>query len=353
MRLLLCSAGADFSTKDVENGYRAALKAQGHQIIEYNLSRRIDVSRQFLTMVWRKGMRKLGEPQPNDADAYYHASIGVLERALRFDVDWVIAVSAMYLHPDILIMLRRAGKRIAVLFTESPYEDEQQAKVAPLCDVVFTCERTSARRYGWVYLPHAYDPAKHRPLEPDPAIPAHDVVFVGTGFQERIELLSAVNWDGIDLGLYGTWMLMGSRSKLRKYLRGSPVNNEYAVGLYRRAKIGLNLYRTSKGFGYRAPRIMDAESLNPRALELAACGVFQISDYRQEVEEVFDDSVATFSTAQGLEDWMRHYLGEPALCSEMARAAAGSVAGHTFAARAQQVIGELERASRPALVAVG
>lgn len=350
MKILLVGAGADFSVKDVEVGYRDAFKVAGHEIIAYNLSRRLDVAGRYLNAIWRTGMKARGEPKPNNADIIYQASLGILERALRFDVDWVVAVSAMYLHPDALIMLRRAGKRVAVLFTESPYDDEQQAKVANLCDVVFTCERSSARKYGWEYLPHAFDPKRHYPAEPDERLPAHDVVFVGTGFQERVDILSAVNWDGIDLGLYGTWVLLGSRHHLRKYLKDGAISNDHAIGLYRRAKIGLNLYRTSKGFGYGAPRVTDAESLNPRALELAACGVFQISDYRPEVQEVFGGIggclVPTFKTADELSEALRFWLHNQAgidARENTCRILPAAVRFSTFDARARQVIETLGR----------
>ena len=54
------------------------------------------------------------------------------------------------------------------------------------------------------YLPVGYDPAQHGPQMNGEA-PAHDVVFVGTGFESRVALLSQVDWSGIDLGLYGAW----------------------------------------------------------------------------------------------------------------------------------------------------
>src|SRR4030095_6053999 len=124
-------------------------------------------------------------------------------------------------------MVRGARLRTAVLFTESPYEDEAQCRVAALVDVVWTNERTSAQPLGAGYLRHAYDPARHPPTAGlDYDVPAHDVVFVGTGFEERIEQLAAVDWRGIDLGLYGEWSLLGSRSKLRQFVRAGPISTE-------------------------------------------------------------------------------------------------------------------------------
>ena len=112
------------------------------------------------------------------------------------------------------------------------------------------------------------------------------MVFVGTGWRERIDLLSAVNWDGIDLGLYGEWGLLGSTARLRHFVRDKgAIANTRTAALYRRASIGLNLYRTSTLYGQKTPRIHGAESMNPRAYELAATQTFTLSDARAELSE--------------------------------------------------------------------
>jgi len=228
-----------------------------------------------------------------------------------------------------------------VLLTESPYEDEAQSRLAALVDVVWTTERTSTQRLGAGYLRHAYDPARHHRTVLDVGVPAHDVVFVGTGFEERIDELAAVDWRGIDLGLYGNWSLLGSRHPLRKFLRGGPVSNDRAVQLYRRAKIGLNLHRSSQTYGRDVAHVAGAESINPRCYELAACGVFQVSDYRAELAETFGDRVPTFTPGH-LEDVVRAYLLDSPARHYAAKQARENVASHTFAARAAQLLADLD-----------
>lgn len=349
MKILLVHPGASFSIQDVFDGIRDALHASGHTIVDYQLDARIDHAARFLRSAWRRA--QVAHPEierPNGADVLYLAGQGVLERALRHQVDWVLVVSGMYLMPDWLILLHRAGVRVAVLLTESPYDDDRQARILPHVTLAWTNERSSLpflRRFNphVSYLPHAFDPQRHGVAEPDESEPSHDVVFVGTCFEERAEILSGVNWDGIDLGLYGTYEILGSRHHLRRYIRASVIPNSRSVALYRRAKIGLNLYRTSMGFGRGAPRIRHAESLNPRALELAACGAFTLSDHRDEVTEVFGPLVPTFTTAAELEQLIRFYLAHD---HERRRLAAGlpdAVASWTFDQRAAQIIGDLER----------
>lgn len=347
MRILLVHPGARISISDVYDGLADAFHAAGVEVVTYALDGRLEVAAHYLKLAWRRVGRANGMSPPTDADVAYLASSGILERALRHQVDWTLIVSGMYICPDFLVLMRRARQPVALLLTESPYDDELQARLLPFVECAWTNERGSVeylRRFNSdvYYLPHAYDPAKHYPAlsgpEDEPDVPAHDVVFVGTGFQERIELLEAVDWSGVDLGLYGTWTMLGSRSKLRRYVRGGPVPNRVAAALYRRAKVGLNLYRTSRGFGKRAPRIECAESLNPRALELAACGVFTLSDYRAEVAEVFGELVPTFRSPEELGRLVRRWLADDEGRRAIAARLPAAVEGRTFDAMAEQVI---------------
>jgi spore maturation protein CgeB len=341
-------AGAEFSTKDVETGYGDALQHElGPNLFYYDLASRLTLAQRWLTWLWT-ARGKDPERRPGWPEAIYRGSVEALELALRYEVDWVLVISGMFLHPDAVGLMRRAGLRTAVLFTESPYEDVPQAKLAGLVDMCWTTERTSVAALRQAnprtaFLGHAYDPARHAPAAADEHdVPAHDVVFVGTGFAERCELLERVDWTGIDLGLYGTWTLLGSRHKLRKFIRGGTVDNVRTAALYRRAKIGLNLYRSSRNYGRQPVRVQGAESLNPRAYELAACGVFQLSDSRAEVYGTFGWSVPTFSSAHELERLVREYLVRPADRAAATSMAQQQVAPHTFAARAAQVLADLE-----------
>lgn len=172
---------------------------------------------------------------------------------------------------------------------------------------------------------------------------AHDVVFVGTGFRERVDLLESVDWTGIDLGLYGQWEDLPDDSPLHRYLCGGVVSNATAAELYRRAKIGLNLYRQLEGWGAPgARRVGGAESLNPRAYELAACGCFQISDERAEIAERFS-GISTFQTAEQLGGLVREFLADDYTRQVCAQSSVRDVAGHTFADRATHLIDCLER----------
>jgi len=350
MKVLLLEPGASWSTADVAFGLAEGLAQHGVALVRYRLDTRLARSSRWLHYAWRRARKtNPAVTKPTDADIFYQAGIGALEMALRHQVDVVLVVSAMYLHPDVIILMKRAGLRVVVAFTETPYDIEKELAIARLVDGCWTCERSSVDAFLAVtaragYLPHAWTPSRHQPgAQPgDAAFPAHDVVFVGSGFQERVEWLTAIDWTGIDLGLYGSWNMLGSRHPLRRFLRGGIVGNAQTAALYRRAKIGLNLYRTSKGLGVDAPRIAHAESLNPRAYELARCGAFHLSTYRAEVAEVFGALVPTFERADEASALIRRWLADPRGRAAAQQQLPARVAESSWTARSVSVIGDLQ-----------
>lgn len=345
-RLLLIAPGHSFSTKDVYDGLLAAFRRAGHDLYQYDLNGRANLAERFLSYAYRQAVREgRTVPKPNTMDVLTWAGMGILDRALRIDADLTLFVSGYLVAPDVLELLRRAGKPTGIILTEGPYEPAE-ARLADLATISWTNERTAVSRFARChYLPAAFDPEKHRPDVPlDPSVPAHDVVFVGSGFPERVKLLSAVDWDGlgVDLGLYGHWSGLGSRSRLRRYVRGGVVDNATAAALYRRAAIGLNLYRDP-------PDGLPAESLNPRAVELAACGAFTISQARAEVTDTFGPLVPAFVTPAELERLIRRWLPDTAGRQAISRQLPAAVEGRSFDRNVQRIIADWQRMPAAAL----
>jgi glycosyltransferase involved in cell wall biosynthesis len=363
MKLLAVHPGASFATGDVYRGMTGALKRRGHDVQEYRLDWRVD---EALEMVkWREKRKKKLQGDEYAADpagplpqAIRYASMTLLEATLTVNPHCLLIFTAMFLHPDTMILLRRMGVPIILFLTESPYDDGKQANITPFANMVYTNERASVplmqrwyEQYDGTrgaknieYLPHAYDPDVHKTFEvdEDEDIPRHDVVFVGSGFIERQEMLQAVDWEGLDIdfGLYGKWPYVGTRNHLRKYLQKDVVPNDVAAKLYRKAGLGLNLYRQSVGTSKNATRIKGAESLNPRALELAATGTPHVSDHRPEVTEVFGNLVPTFKTPRQLEQVIGGLIKTKQGADyreQMRRLLPQCVEGWTFDARAEQV----------------
>lgn len=355
MKLLLIGPGASWATADVSAGLRDGLIHHGVDVIDYPLDAMISRSHSWFYYNWRKAKKR--EPaiqKPNTSDVFLQAGRDALWVALWHDVfrgglDGVLVVSGMFLHPDIVHVMKRVKIPVFVVFTESPYDLEKELTLAKLVDGCWTNERSSLADFLKVnphsgYLRHGWHPDRHQP-GPQPGdgnVASHDVVFVGSAFPERVEWLGAIDWTGIDLGLYGSWESLGPTHRLRQFVKGKQTDNATTAALYRRAKIGLNLYRTSMGWGKYAPTIHHAESLNPRAYELAACGAFHLSAERAEVAEVFGELVPTFRTPYEASALIRRWLMDADGRARIAADLPACVAESSWRMRAATVIGDLQ-----------
>jgi spore maturation protein CgeB len=328
-RILFVWSAAEFSTFDVARGFRTALeRRREYDVYDYRLYARL-----------RYHAAALGDEKAANLNLLTRqASDNVVVEALRHRADLVLIISGMALHPDAIWLLRRAHIRTAVLFTESPYNDEEQRAFHAVYPemICFTNERTSARD-GWIYLPPAYDPAVHRPVSATER--PCDVLLIGTFWSERIRLLEQVDWTGLTVRLIGTWVAPPSPedSPIGRFYEHLCVRNIEAAGYYASAAICLNPHRTH-------PR---AESMNPRAYELAACGAFQLSDPRAELVETYDECVPTFRDAAELESRIREWQSRPADRARLAAMARTMVAPQTFDARLETLLAYVGMASRP------
>ena len=353
LKILVVAPGPTYSTYDV---YRYYLDALG---------RRVDWVKGFayhnLLVYHTLATQRMYEEYGID----HRGSDHIMTRAARdllLDVivdkpDVVFFIEGSMFPPQLyseLLRLRRDMNRnfvIAVYLTEAPYTSEMNQIMARRCDVVFVNDRNAVRELDpednrmVYYLPHSYSKDVHFPG----AVPEHyrqDVFFCGTGFPERVELLSAVDWSGIDLRLIGVFSGGGKNmplsddeealEKLRPYIENRTVSNRELANYYRGSGIVLNIHRrTGWDMGlnlYDASG--DAYSMNPRALEVAACGAFQLSDPRQEVIDVFGDSVPTYVDADDLSVKLRYYLERPDLRENLAEEARSRIAHMSYDDRA-------------------
>jgi spore maturation protein CgeB len=334
MRISLVWASASFSVRDVTTGFRGALLRAGHEVRDYRLDNRLELM-----------ARAFPDELRQQSELSRMATENVLAEATYHQADLVLVISGLLFHEVGLWLLQKYRIPTAVVLTESPYcDDVQQQWVEKYPDVaVFTQERTSAARHGWHYLPLAYDPEVHRPVDPDPDERC-DVLFVGTGWPERQRLLEAVDWAGIDLKIRGLFPDMTDASPIAKYYLPGCVANRELPAAYAAAKIAINPYRQGEG----------AESLNPRAYELAACGVFQISDARAESADIFRDAIPTYRDAADLARIIRFYLAHPKLRQECAARALAAVKVHTFDQRVVDLMAVVAHNQLPmSLAAVG
>lgn len=337
MRVYVVHPGATFATSDVYTGLVAGLRANGVEVYEGRIDTILSWYECALEAGATTGVFDLAALKGGMFNRQRMASAHITQHILDVWPDLVLVVSGHNYHTRDVQLLRRVGLKIACLLTESPYFIDLELILAQIYGAVFTNERVCLDRFraitphAW-YLPHAWNADVHQPGPPDPA-KVCDAFFVGSWFEERQQLLAGAAWEGITLIWKGHDLSETPKDVL---------SNAEAAAWYRSAAISLNMHRTttSSGSGHHITT-GEAESLNPRAYEIAACGGFQLmDDSRAERMEVFGDCMPTYRAgdAESLTREIRWWLDKPNYRAEWAYAQRQAVQPHTWTARAAQVL---------------
>lgn len=384
MKILVVHPGHGFSTDDCARGLIGGLEDLGHTVIEYKNDVRLKVAGMKLAAMWDMA-GKSEVDKPSFEGVMYEAGCHVYDEVLRHDCQAVVVINGELFHPAHAIKLRKLGIPVGLWLTESPYRDEFYWKSAACYDIVWTNERSTQEVYARNvalqdpcntravhYLPTGFNPREHFPRESDANLPAHDVLFVGSGFIERVKMLAGVDWTGIDMALYGVWAYTGSRTTPKKLnatlgrrwrawqtarrlmgdrdvshlvanVRGPVMKNRDAVALYKRAKINIDLGRTTTTDGRSPTHVPMPESMGPRMKELAAIGAFTIAEWRPEIEDTFGALVPTFRTPAELEALVRYWIDRPAEREALAAQLPDAVQAFSYRDIAEQLVAHLDR----------
>jgi spore maturation protein CgeB len=348
MRWLLIHPGPQFSVADVHNGWAEALRGLGEDVDEYGLDSRLQFFDSAFMPVGdgpddegRGFVRKAMTTQ----QAVGLAADGLLSSAYKWWPHVVLCVSAFFIPPFVLEVIRARGHKIVMLFTEAPYQDEMQLKMAEYATLSLVNDPASIGKYRAVapaeYMPHSYRPSVHYP--PATGAPlVHDLAFVGTGFPSRMRFFSAMDLAGLDVKFAGPWMDLPEDSPLRdwtqtKHLDGC-VDNTGTAGIYRQSRTGINFYRREAEDTYTG----EGWACGPREIEMAACGLWFTRDPRGESDDLFP-VLPSFTTPQEASDHIRWALAHPEERAEAALKARAVIADRTFTNAARRLLALLDR----------
>lgn len=347
MKVLAVASPHTASTRDVWKKLVIGLQVNGIDVQPFDLLPRVSIFEQ-LEEAFRR--RKIGLPE--DWTATTLAYEPILGAAIFHDCDMVIVVSPQYFPTQINSLLRKVGIKTAAYYTECPYEDEIHMPLVAstfdygLVNDLYSVDLFKSFCEQIMYVPHSFIPEIHYPPENEDER-EENTVFVGTGYQERMEFVSRVDWPR-DLEIYGGFWPFGRKKRNNKIhthnaeTRTGPfrrltetktiknrlwvrppanavVGPEDCAEIYRKAGTAFSLHRTQKYYGAEdGITDGDAYSLGPRNWELAACRTFQVSDFRQELVDVFGDTVPVYETERELGALLKRAFDEPGWRRELA-----------------------------------
>jgi hypothetical protein len=347
LRWLIVHPGPQFSVHDMFVGWAEALRALGEDVQEFNLDKRIQVYDAALLETGRAD--DAGHPEVRKAFTREQALAAAVQGITSACYTWwphvVLGVSAFFIPPWYLDVMRDRGHKVVLLHSESPYQDDEQLKRAEHADLNLLNDPVNIgayRQFGPAeYMPHAYRPHVHRPGPADPELKS-DFAFVGTGFASRVEFFEAMDFDGLDVLLAGAWPALAESSPLRRYLTGGDVvqctDNTETAAIYRSSKAGINFYRRESEPGHAG----EGWAIGPREVEMAAAGLFFLRDSRPEGDGLFP-SLPVFAGPEDASDQLRWWLAHDRQREDAAAAARAAIADRTFEANAKRLLQLLDK----------
>ncbi len=340
MRILLLYPGHSHSTIDIAIGYENALTKLGHHVRAFNYHNQLA----FYSEAWRHWLRVNPEYESIDPDqaVLLLSSEQVVIDAIDMVPDVVVIVCGFALHRRAYDLLDSLALPLALILTESPYLDEEQARIVELGHVrlAFTNDKESViplRETGVAieYLPHSFDPLRHYERDVDGDY-QNDLFFFGTMWPERRRLLYplkrwARRWrPDWRVSIGGVGPMDGRAKRL--------IDNAELVKFYSGAGVALNHHRSISRSVDGKEIHLPGWSLGPRAYEIAACGAFQLSDGRPELREVFGDAVAVYDGGADLRRKADYYMRHDDEREDMALEALDRVQSCSFEDRAQEIL---------------
>jgi spore maturation protein CgeB len=346
MRWLLIHPGPNWSVADVFNGWSEALTGLGETVEEYPLDATLKFFTNALTETGE--LKECGCPGVRkylDRDQAIRLAVDpILSAANRFWPDVILCVSAFFVPPWLLEILRARGHKIVMAMSESPYQDDFQLKMAEYADLTLLNDPLNLDAYREIgpaeYMPHAYREKIHYPAPPGTE-PEYDLAFVGTGFPSRARFFSRMDLAGLNVRLSGLWMDLPEDSPLRDWTATESddcIDNDETAAIYRRSRTGINFYRREAEAAHEGEGV----ACGPREIEMAATGLWFARDPRPESDELFP-MLPSFSSPAEASEQIRWALAHPAERAEAALKARAAVADRTFTEHARTLLRLLDR----------
>jgi len=311
-KVLLVSGSANFSTRDVWDGYRTGLQVAGIEVIPYPTF----------------SMLKVLSIETVCAE--------IIGTALdvNLGIDCVIFIDGLYFRGErgrVPLSIRRAGIPTVLVATDDPYEEMGASE--SLYQYRFSNERRSAEEPKF-YLPTATLPP---PMLPPSSAPAYDLSFLGTVFEDRLPFLKQMARYCHDqkLRMVIAGKFTADMSDFKQFqnveLRSRTIEAAEKWELYSDSRVTLNLFRKTE---------TPAVSPSPRVFEVTGYGHCALlsGPVRPDIERLFGESVYQFQHFEDATEQLQQALSDSTGRAEKVRQARDiTLKGHLYHHRASRL----------------
>jgi hypothetical protein len=193
-------------------------------------------------------------------------------------------------------VLESCGLQTVLISTEDPYSLDITSTLHPMYDYSMSNDRAVAEAFGVSYLPTAADISRCRRAVSSPLRNGRefDVSFIGALYPDRKKMLVGLHdmckKEGLRLFAGGTCKKEDA-AELPFFVQGEFTTDQTLL-VQASSKVCVNMFRSAYGeeSKYNTSFKLDGSSMSPRCYDAPACGAALVTDYRQEVEEIYGRS---------------------------------------------------------------
>jgi spore maturation protein CgeB len=322
-----------FNDTNLGASFSEAFKALGHDVHEIDPLR--GMGRVQTSLASDRASRRVGEVVRN------HLSQKLLEQVRPADL--VFVTKGNFISPGTWPEVRRRSGALLVNFNpDDPFNLNGSSSAPhlvasiPHFDVYFTWAsgllspllEAGAKRVG--FLPFGVDTQRFFPLQLNEAerrALSSDIAFIGNWDPEREAWLDALR--DFKLSIWGESWSRSRSPVIRRALKGPAIYGDSFRRRVAASKIQLNILRAQNKNGH-----------NMRTFELPACRSFVLHEASRDLGDLFKlgEEVETFSNPDELIEKAHTFLGDEARRTSVAQAGHLRAGGHTYAARAAEVL---------------
>ncbi|MHB8068406.1 MAG: CgeB family protein [Desulfobaccales bacterium] len=264
----------------------------------------------------------------------------LLARVRDFKPDLVFVLAQAPVAPPLLKALKSEVPLVAYWFVEDFQVLTYWQDLAPEVDVFFTLQKepffSELKRRGvknYACLPLAADLEAYHPLDLSPDEKrrfSSALSFLGAGYYNRRQFFRGLT--DFDFKIWGSeWEV---NSPLGRHIQdeAARVSEEDSARIFNATRINLNLHSSPFHAGINP----QGDYVNPRVFDLAACGAFQLVDWRAQLPEFFTPGkeLATFTSLAEAREKIGYFLAHDDERRQMAAAGRERVLrDHTYARR--------------------
>lgn len=268
----------------------------------------------------------------------------LLERVKALNPELVFVIKGIFISPQTLKKVKELNNIVLINFNpDNPFNLNRGASnnlirsAIPYYDCYFTWGKflvpqlKSAGAKCVEYLPFAYDPTLHYPMNisnDEKNIYGSDIAFIGSWDKEREECLEQVQ--SYDIAIWGnSWEKLKTGSPLRRKWKERDVIGEDFAKVCSASKIILNLVRKQNDNAH-----------NMRTFEIPACKGFMLTVRTVEQCEFFEEGkdISCFEDPNELKVKIDEFLKNENAIERFKMEANKKVQVHTYFERAKRIL---------------